>query len=225
MGKQQSQQSTRSLPEMASREGWVASLADRQAVLDALCEALIGRVVVGARYVELAYEEPAWDCGPFHSIDYGVELDTDDGLTICFIWQQKGWNETLLTYTGTIRDELVPDADISTWDVGEIWRAAMPGPVRSVETIWMKHSWGPAFGGPKFETRFDDGHESDYCLITVLLSNDAGAHVVVTLGGEAYGPTPRTFNYVADNVAVFFSVAEARRAGVPLRGDPDALVL
>jgi hypothetical protein len=210
---------------MPSREGWVASLADRQGVFDALCETLIGRVVVGARYVELAYAEPAWDCCSFHSVDYGVELDTDDGPTVCFTWQQKGWNETLLTYTGTIREELVPDADTSTWDVGEIWRGAMPGPVRSVQTIWMKHRWGPSFGGPRFETRIDDGHESDYCLITVLLSNGAGDHVVVTLGGEANSPTPGTFTYLADNVAVFFSVAEAQRARALLPGDPDALVL
>jgi hypothetical protein len=210
---------------MASRQGWVASLDDRRSVRDALCASLIGRAIVGARYVELAYSKPAWDCGSFHSIDYGVELDTDDGETTCFIWQQKGWNETLLTYTGTIRDELVPEAEISTWDVGETWRGAMPGPVRSVETAWMKHRWGPSFGGPKFETRVDDGHESDYCLITVLLWDDAGDSVIVTLGGEANSPVPRSFTYLADNLAVFFSLAEARQAGALLRGDPDALVL
>jgi hypothetical protein len=210
---------------MASRQGWVTSLADRQVVLDALCGALVGRVIVAARYVELAYGEPAWDCGSFHSIDYGVELDTDDGATTSFIWQQKGWNETLLAYTGTTRDELAPEREISTWDVGETWRHALPGPVFNVETIWMKHRWGPSFGGPRFETRVDDGHESDYCLITVLLSNHAGDDVVVTLGGEANSPEPRTFAYLADNVAVFFSVAEARRARALLPGDPDALAL
>ena len=215
----------RRLPVMASREGWVTSLADREVVQGALCGALIGRVLVGARYVELVYGEPAWDCGSFHSIDFGVELDTDDGRTTSFIWQQKGANETLLTYAGTIRDELVPEAEISTWDVGEIWRGAMPGAVRNVETIWTKHRWGPAFGGPKFETRVDDGRESDYCLITVVVSNDADDHVVITLGGEADDPEPQTFTYLADNVAVFFSVAEARRARALLRGDADALEL
>ena len=110
---------------MASRGGWVALLADRQAVLDALRGAVIGRVIAGARYVELAYAEPAWDRGSFHSIDYGVERDTDDGQTTCFSWQQKGWNETLLTYTGTIRDELAPDAETSTWNVGEFGRGAI----------------------------------------------------------------------------------------------------
>jgi hypothetical protein len=203
----------------------VKSLAARQAVVDAIRRALVGRAIVGARYVELVYGEPGWDCGSFHSIDYGVELDTDDGLTTCVVWQQQSWNETLLTYSGAVRDELRPEAEVSTWDVSQLWHRALPGPIRHVETIWTRHRWGPSFGGPKFETRLDDGHESDYCLITVVLSNDAEDQVVVTLGGDASGPQPGTFTYLADNVAVFFSVAEARRARALLRGDPDALAL
>lgn len=210
---------------MALRQGWVTSIADREAVLDVLRGALVGRAIVGARYVELAYGEPAWDCGSFHSIDYGLELDTDDGATTSVIWQQQGWNETLLTYSGTIRDELVPEAETSVWDVGDIWRTAVRRPVRDVETIWIKHRWGPSFGGPKFQTRVDDGHESDYCLVTILLSDEDGGEAVITLGGEANAPEPQTFTYLADNVAVFFSVAEARRARALLRGDPDALPL
>ena len=203
----------------------MTALAAREAIHQELCDALVGREIVGVRYVELDYEEPGWDCGSFHSIDYGVELDTDDGRTRCFIWQQKGWNETLLSYAGTIREELVPDAEISTWDVSEIWRDALPRPVRSVETTWTQHVWGPSFGGPNFETRVDDGHESDYCLITVRLSSDGDNHVVITLGGDANSPEPRTFTYLADNVAVFFSLEEARRERALLPGDPDALAL
>ncbi len=185
----------------------------------------VGREVVASRYVELVYDKPAWDCGLFHSIDYGVELDPDDGRTTSFMWQQQGWNETLLSYEGSVRNELVPDCAISTWDVTERWRDRMPGPILALETVWTKHVWGPSFGGPKFETQMDDGHESDYCLITVHLVGDADTHAVITLGGEANSPEPRTFTYLADNVAVFFSLEEARKAGALLPGDPDALPL
>jgi hypothetical protein len=210
---------------MPSRQGWVSSLADREPIVQGLRGAFLGREIVGARYVELKYDEPAWDCGSFHSIDYGVELDTDDGCTTSVIWQQKGSNETLLSYTGRIRDELVPDAEISTWDASEVWRDQMPEPICDLETVWMKHAWGPSFGGPRFETQLDDGHESDYCLITVHLWSDADNHSLITLGGEANSPEPRTFTYLADNVAVFFSLDEARLAGALLPGDPDALAL
>jgi len=209
---------------MVLRQGWVTTLTDREAIREQLCAALVGRVIVGVRYIELNYEEPTWDCGAFHSIDYGVELDTDDGRTTSFVWQQQGWNETLLSYVGTVREELRP-AEISTWNVSAIWRDAMPGPVCELETTWTKHKSGPSFGGPKFETRIDDGHESEYCLITVQLSGDAGNQVVITLGGEANSLESRTFTYLADNVAVFFSVEEARRARALLPGDLDALVL
>jgi hypothetical protein len=168
--------------------------------------------------------EPGYDSGPFHSIDFGLELDLDDGATWSFTWQQASYNETLLCYAGTIGSELRPGIDVSTWDVSDVWRSALPRAISTVGSVWTKHRWGPAFGGPRFETRVDDGHESEYCLVTVLLHGGPGEHVVITLGGDAsYGE--RRFTYLADNVAVFFSLPDARAHGVLLPGDPDALPL
>lgn len=174
------------------------------------------------RYVELEYEAPAWDAGRFHTVDYGIEFDLDDGGTWAVIWQQQGANETLLHYRGLICDELRPDADVSTWDVTEVWQSGFGRRVDGVETVWTKHRWGPAFGGARFETQLGDGHESDYCLITVLLASENDRCSVVTLGGDANAGRG-TFTYLADNIAVFFSVAAARDAGALLPGDADAL--
>jgi hypothetical protein len=152
----------------------------------------------------------------------GIELDLEDGATRAVIWQQQGANETLLAYRGVIRDELRPEADVSTWDVTNVWHARLGGRVERVETVWTKHRWGPAFGGPRFETQLDDGQESDHCLITVLQTEEGDGCAVVTLGGDA-NDGRGTFEYLADNVAVFFSVVAARDAGALLPGDADAL--
>ena len=58
------------------------------------------------------------------------------------------------------------------------------------------------------------------CLVTLLLTFEGGAEIVVTLG-ERYEDR---FIGAADNVAVFFSEPDARHAGVLLPGDADAVV-
>jgi hypothetical protein len=45
---------------------------------------------------------------------------------------------------------------------------------------------------------------------------------MIALGGDATDGK-QTFTYLADNVAVFVSLKEARAARVLLEGDPDAL--
>jgi hypothetical protein len=206
---------------MGARTGWVARLEDCAIVDGQLRAALVGRRLAAVRYVEIDYGEPYWDAQRFHTIDYGVEFDLDDGATWAFTWQQRGANETLLIHRGVVRDELRPDAEVSTWDVTGLWHGHFGSRIDRIETAWTKHRWGPAYGGPRWETQLDDGSESDYCLITVILSGASEACAVVTLGGDA-ADGRGTFTYLADNVAVFFSLAEAHEAGARLPGDADA---
>jgi hypothetical protein len=170
---------------MRSEQGWVAEVEERAAIETAVRGALVGRELVVVRYVEIAYGKPAWNAGRFHSIDYGVEFDLTDGATWAIIWQQEGWNETLLVFRETIRSQLRPGADVSTWDVSDTWHASFAGDVMSVETVWTKHRWGPSFSGPRFETQVDEGHASDYCLVTLLLRASSENCAVITLAGEA----------------------------------------
>jgi hypothetical protein len=123
---------------VGSRKGWVPRLEDRAAA-DARLSALLGRQLTGVRYIELGYDEPAWDVGRFHTVDYGIELDLEDGATWAVIWQQQGANETPLTYRGLIRDELRPEADVSTWDVTNVWQTRFGRGGDRLETVWTKH--------------------------------------------------------------------------------------
>ena len=128
---------------MRSRRGWVSASEERTAIKAALHRALVGRGLEAVRYVELVYETPAWDGGRFHSIDYGVEFGLADGATWAITWQQASWNETLLAFPGTIRSQLRPDADVSTWDVSGTWHPSFAGDVVSVEMV------GPSTGGAR----------------------------------------------------------------------------
>jgi len=207
---------------MASNPGWTSHAEERAAIEAALREPLVGRELVAVRYVELAYGQPGWDSGSFHSIDYGVELDTSHGATWGIIWEQAGHNETLRTFLGTIASQLRGDAEISTSDLTDAWHAKLTGAVVGVETAWTKHRWGPSLGGPRWETPVDEGGESDYCLITLVLHSAGGGVAAITLGGDA-ADGHGTFTHLADNLAVFFSLADARAAGVLLPGDPNAI--
>jgi hypothetical protein len=193
---------------MGARRGWAPRSEDRAAIDGQLRAALVGRRLTGVRYVELDYGEPGWDVERFHTVDYGIEFDLEAAATWAFTWQQRGMNETLLFYRGVVRDELRPDADVSTWDVTDVWHRHFGSGIDRVENVWTKHRLG--------------SRESDHCLNTVVLSGEDDSCAVVTLGGDA-ADGHGTFTYLADNLAVFFSLAEAHEAGALLPGDADAM--
>jgi hypothetical protein len=203
------------------RRAWVSSADEREAV-EATLHGMLGRAFLGVRYVELSYDgNPAWDAGTFHSIDFGVELQLDDGATWAVTWDQAGHNEGLMVYAGALASELRPDAEVATWDVTALWRDRFPTGFSGVKCVWTRHAYGPAYTGPRWETRVDDGGESDLCLVSVILAGDGPGQAVITLGES--GEPDGSYGYRPDNVAVFFSSEEARRAGVLLPGDADAV--
>jgi len=176
--------------------------------------ALVGRSVVAVRYVELDYSdgggtaEPLWGGEGFDALDFGLEFDLDDGTTWSFIWRQAGHNEGLLAYEGTLRPaQLMEDAG-RFWDVGSDsgWSAMLDRPVQAVEGAWLRHQW-------------DVRGESDLCVITWVLRFEGDRDVVITLGDRR---EDGCFHYIADNVAVFFSLDEAKRRDVLLPGDDQA---
>jgi hypothetical protein len=79
-------------------------------------------------------------------------------------------------------------------------------PVQAVEGAWLRHRW-------------DERGESDLCVLTWVLRFEGGRDVVITLGDRR---EDGSFDYIADNVAVFFSLDEAQRRGVLLPGDAEA---
>jgi hypothetical protein len=193
--------------------GWVKDDAERQARVRELERQLVGRRIVRVRYVEIRYAdadqpaEPQWGLASFDSLDYWLELDLDDHSTWCVEWQQAGDNESLRPAQGmTTWGHDGP----AVWDVTQHWNARGPRSIASVTPVWMRLSTKVIWPKPSVRT-------ADICLITLILSSGAGREAVITLGEHRDGG----YTAVHDNLAVFFSVADARQAGVSLPGDHD----
>lgn len=202
--------------------GWVSNDAERHQWDGELRRRLVGRRIARARYVELDYEghpEPMWRGAGFDSLDFGLELDLDDGTTWAFIWNQRGHNEALLVYPGQlVPSQLCSDAHTAVYDVTDHWHAAGPHVVTTVTPVWMRHRFGPAFS--RAGEQVASSGESDICLLTLVLTSEGARQAVITLGQrEADG----RYGYIHDNIVVFFSVVEAHNARVLMPRDPDAI--
>jgi hypothetical protein len=193
---------------------WVADEAARGAD-ERRVAALVGRCIARVRYVELDYAdfggtpEPAWPGDGFDSLDYGLELDLDDGATWSFIWLQAGHNEGLLAFEGTLKPTQLREDAGRVWDVGgeRGWASVLGRPVVRVEGAWLRHTW-------------DCRGQSDLCVLTWVLHFDGDQAVVITLGDR---DEDGSYRYSHENVAVFFSLDTARSRGVLLPGDPEAV--
>jgi hypothetical protein len=189
------------------RLAWVRNQAER-AVHERYLRRLVGRAVVRVRYVEIQYEgltEPAWLGGVFDSLDFGLEMDVDGGATWSVIWKQGGRNEGLLVYQGSlVGSEIMEGSSIAIWDATDRWRELGPHVIASVIPVWTR----------PFE------EESDLCLGALVLASEDQKKAVLTLGDRG-----RDLSYKPshDNVAVFFSLDDARSAGVVFPGDHNAV--
>lgn len=185
--------------------------------------ALVGRRVVGVRYFELPWSElggppgPAWPGEGFDALDFGLELDLDDGSTWSFIWLQAGENEGLLAYDGPLQPTQLRQHPGRIWDVGEEsgWRDILGRPVVRVDGAWLRYT-SDVRG--RFGRRFR--RRSSLCVHTWVLRFAGDRAVVVALGERA---EDGSYRYIHENVAVFFSLEAARSRGVLLPDDPQTV--
>jgi hypothetical protein len=165
--------------------------------------ALLGREIVAVRYVGLNHSPPVEDGRRFHSIDFGFELDLA-GETWSMMWQQAGDEQGVLVAPGPVPTTL--GGEVVSWDFTAAWRERFPRGIGRLETVWTQFAWREVGG--------DAAGVSDPCLATILLDD-----VVVTIGGASGGAV---YSPWSDELAVFWSVADARSAGVLLPGDEGA---
>jgi hypothetical protein len=211
-------QHTGQKPLGAGVKAWAANESE-QLEIEARIRQLVGRSIRRVRYFEISYEgispEPTWSAVDFDSIDYGIEFDVDDGATWSVIWKQRGINEALLFYKGTLVGTELREGAGRSWDVTDRWAKEGPNTITGFDLAWMRNSVGP---GRNRQGQVVSGPEdSDLCLQTVVLKGDAGRVAVVTLGQADYPSV--AFAPAADNVAVFFSLLKARELGAFLPGD------
>ncbi len=137
--------------------GWIEDWSARSARDEALRRLLIGDVA-SVRYVEIDYaagsdnastststSTPAWLGGAFDSIDYGVEVDYEDGRQVVVTWETPSWDEGMVLTEGTLQpDHVGLQADVCAWDVGERWQRRGGRRVVDVRSFWSRASYGQA---------------------------------------------------------------------------------
>jgi hypothetical protein len=138
---------------------------------------------------------PAWEDDDFDSVDFGVEVQLDDGET----WS-VGWEA---------------DWGVERWEVSDRWQrhGAIRRRLEALDTVWFRASaGGMAIGVGR--------RESVLCIGTIVMRVAGGAEVVLTAGErDASGG----FVKHPTNVAVFYSLAAARAARVFLVGSDYAI--
>jgi hypothetical protein len=203
--------------------GWAWDESERLAIERRLAR-LVGRRIERVRYVEIGAvegpSEPMWRASNFDSVDYGLELDLHDGTTWAFVWKMFDINMALLIYPGRlVPTEISSEANIAIWDVGDHWRVQGPDDIATVTTVWTRHAVGPGYLLATGE-QVSEAREGAACLMTIILASRNRREAILTLGERQVDGTYRD---QPDNVAVFFSSAEARAAGVLMPGDADAI--
>jgi hypothetical protein len=104
---------------------------------------------------------------------------------------------------GELRDDAA-----TIWDVTHHWRELGPSTILRARAVW---DWGE----PRDGQAPVGSWSSDLCLVAVVLTSNDDRAAVITLGER--GPNGEC-RASADNLVVFFSLAEARAAGLPTTG-------
>jgi len=191
--------------------GWALTEADVTAHRDD-ARALVGQRLAAVRYVNIDYvgmtrpefegrgprlieadqewQQPSWDFGSFHSVDYGVELHTSQQRVFAISWEPPGQTESLwVDERPLIGSGVSTDAHVAVWDVSSRtrWCEFLDEPTTDVGLHYL--AWSP--DEPGF-----------WCPRITLWIGDSNIELLL---GEARGHGELV--PAADNVAVLFSPA------------------
>lgn len=181
---------------------WVKDDAQKHAV-QAVLHRFLGHAITGCRYVEIDYEggQEGWRGPGRDELDYGLELDLDNGETWSIVWEQFDLNEGLNVRPGHVVPESVRAEGSAIRDASTRWLELGPGTLVEVKLGWSVLAAGPAYDVDGNEVA--EAKDSALSLTTIqLIGNDARTTVITLYG--------------ADEVRVYFSVAAAREDGVVL---------
>jgi hypothetical protein len=100
----------------------------------------------GPRLIEddQEWQQPSWNFGSFHSVDYGVELHTSHHRVFAISWEPPGQTESLwLDERPLIGSGVLTDAHVAVWDVSSRarWCEFLDEPMTDV--VLHSPAWSP----------------------------------------------------------------------------------
>lgn len=157
---------------------------------ESLPSQMIGKTIKKVSYFEIDYGEPTFELDDHHSLDYGLQLETDNGETYYMIWDSQYFQHDLKFKKGTLRQELSPDSKISCHDVSKskYWSDRIGQKLNSIKSYW---SYVMSDGKP----------DKKYYPQDIELSFNNGLNVIISAievkpDGQVCG--------MADHISVFF---------------------
>jgi hypothetical protein len=149
-----------------------------------------GSEVPGPRVIQKDEEwrDPPWKRPGFDTLDWGLELETDNGLIYSVTWDPPGMREGIgISQAPLIGTALTDDASAAIWDVTEHskWTSVVGQPVDNVTMRYLP--W--------------DQHGSFWCTRVTLDVSGIEIHCLLAAGQGADDPT---IYRSADDVAVIF---------------------
>ncbi|WP_291728536.1 hypothetical protein [Bernardetia sp.] len=98
---------------------------------------LIGKAILSVHYYEIDYGEPYWNSIDHHSIDYGLEIKTDDDETYYFIWDKQFVCYDLKFTKGKIQQEFSQNANVKIHRIThQNWNEVIGKKVVSIQSVW-----------------------------------------------------------------------------------------
>jgi hypothetical protein len=161
---------------------------------------LIGRTIKKVSYFEIDYGEPMFELSDHHSLDYGLQLETDNGETYYMIWDSQYFQYDLKFKKGTLNQELNTDSKINCHDVSlsKYWSDRIGQKLNNIKSYWSY-------------VMTDGKSDKKYYPQDIELIFDNGLNVIVSAievrpDGQVSG--------MADHISVFFDSETAKKYGV-----------
>lgn len=175
------------------------NLENEIAKYESLLSQLIGKRIKKVSYFEIDYGEPTFELSDHHSLDYGLQLETDNGENYYMIWDSQYFQYDLKFKKGTLNQELNPDSKISCHDVSQsqYWSDRVGQKLNNIKSYWSYVMTG-------------EKPDKKYYPQDIELSFDNGLNVIVS--AIEIRPDGQ-INGMADHISVFFDSEAAIKYG------------
>ncbi|WP_298508742.1 hypothetical protein [uncultured Kordia sp.] len=104
---------------------------------------LLGKSIMQVNYYELKYDEPLWDEKTHHSLDFGIEIVTNENKQYYFIWGQEFTQFDVKFEKGDILKEFASIDSFNKYDVANTsyWKLLKGKAIKSIHVSWSYWSF------------------------------------------------------------------------------------
>jgi hypothetical protein len=176
-------------------------LASKKAQYDSQFSELIDRSISSITYYVIDGLQDFFDYKEYHSLDYGVEFEFENGDAYYLIWDSQFVSFDLKFGCGSIQKEFKPEANnIRQIDVSkhQLWQAKIGQKIKSIQSNWSNING-------------DSWSEKIYYPQDLHITFENGQSVIIS---TVQKDSETSTNYMSDHITIFFDPDFAKKNGV-----------